>query len=306
MSDSRRRFLSRLAGVAASAAAWPDLNATPLHRPIGLQLYTVGDALSKDLNGTLKKISAMGYKEVELAQNFGLSAHELATAFKDNGLTCRSAHMFDLLQRPGEFMDFAKELGAKYVVTSFNPPPIALSAMRDEKPDFQAFARMLEQMSLDDYKRSANICNNLAVEAMNRELVYAYHNHNLEFKKFGNTTGYETLLEETDPKLVKFEMDCGWVTAAGYDPAVFLEKYPSRIKLLHIKAFKAGAPSLSLTDAKRPQPAELGRGVPDYKAIFAAVKRGSVEQYYVEQEPPFTDMTSMEAIKVDHEYLTGL
>jgi sugar phosphate isomerase/epimerase len=304
MQATRRRFLSQAATIAAALV--PGSQATPLKRPIGLQLYTVSDALQKDFNGTLKKISDMGFKEVELAQTFGLSGHEIGTMFKDNGLNCRSAHMFDLDQKPGAFMDFAKEVGAKYAVTSFNPPGMAMSALRGDHPDFEAFSQMVDTMTLDDYKRSATVCNMYSELAHNREMVYAYHNHNIEFKKFGDITGFETLLSSTDPKMVKFELDCGWVAAAGYDPAAFLKEYPERIKLLHIKAFKPGPPTVSLQAAKKPQPTELGRGKPDYKAIFAAVKHGAVEQYYIEQEPPFTDMTSFQAVKVDYDYLAGL
>ena len=73
--------------------------------------------------------------------------------------------------------------------------------------------------------------------------------------------------------MVKFEMDCGWVSAAGYNPATFLEKYPERIRLLHIKAFQAAPPNLNLVGPKEPKPAELGRGKPDYRPIFAAAER---------------------------------
>jgi sugar phosphate isomerase/epimerase len=101
-------------------------------------------------------------------------------------------------------------------------------------------------------------------------------------------------------------MDCGWVSAAGYDPVKYLKKFPERISLLHIKAFKAGPLSIHLEGDDKPTPTELGRGGLDYKPVFAAAAKGHVEQYYVEQEPPFTEMTPMEAIKVDYDYLHNL
>jgi sugar phosphate isomerase/epimerase len=161
-------------------------------------------------------------------------------------------------------------------------------------------------MTLDDYKRSAETCNQLGAEARKHGLQYAYHNHNLEFRKFGDFTAYDTLLSSTDPQLVKMEMDCGWVAAAGYDPVAYLDKFPDRYRLLHIKAFKSGAPTVSLQGAHRPEPTELGRGAMDYKPIFAAAKKAGVEQYYVEQEPPFTEMPAMEAIRVDYDFLHKL
>jgi len=306
--QTRRAFL-RIPGLTAAAymANLNPLRANPLNRPIGLQLYTVGDQLGKDFTGALKQIAAIGYKEVELADAYHKSAAELRAAFSDAGLTCRSAHMFDFQKTPAQFMDFAKELGVKYVVTSFNPPPSVLAAMTARpKPDFDALVKGLEAMTLDDYKRSADTCNQLGEEAKKHGLQYAYHNHNLEFKKFGGVTAYDTLLSSTDPELVKMEMDCGWVAAAGYDPVAYLKKDPNRYRLLHIKAFKAGPPCVSLSGPQRPEPTELGRGGIDYKPVFAAATKAGVEQYYVEQEPPFTEMSAMEAVKVDYEFLHGL
>jgi len=299
MNVSRRLFLANL-GAAATV-----LYADPLNKPVGLQLYTVSAELAKDFAGTIQQVAANGYKEVELAPTFGKSAAELRRIFSDNGLTCTSAHMFDFSQSPAQFMDFAKELGVKYVVTSFNPPA-AVAAKFGPNPDMNAILKGLEGMTADDYKKSAETANQLGAEAKKRGLVYAYHNHNLEFKKFGGSTVFETLISSTDPETVKFEMDCGWVSAAGYDPVKLLHKYPERIRLLHIKAFKAGPPSITLEGESKPVPTELGRGGLDYRPVFAAAAKAHVDQYYVEQEPPFTEMTPMEAIKVDYEYLHGL
>ena len=161
------------------------LRAEPLNRPVGLQLYTVGEQLGADFTGTLKKIAAIGYKEVELADAYKKPAAEIRAAFNDAGLTCRSAHMFDLQKTPAQFMDFVQELGARYIITSFNPPESAVASMKAGKPDMEAFLKALEGMSLDDYKRSADTCNSLGEEAKKHGLQYAYHNHNLEFKKLG-------------------------------------------------------------------------------------------------------------------------
>jgi sugar phosphate isomerase/epimerase len=115
------------------------------------------------------------------------------------------------------------------------------------------------------------------------------------------------LLRETVPTLVCFELDCGWMAAAGHDPAAYLTNYPKRYRLLHIKDFQPTAsPSVGLDESVRPKPAELGRGHVDYKPIFAAAKKTDVEFYYVEQEPPFTTTTAMEAIKIDFDYLHAM
>lgn len=277
--------------------------ANPLDRPIGIQLYTVGPELDKDFHGTLKQISAIGYKEVELAPTHSKTAAQLRKAFKSAGLTCRSAHMFDPNQSPTKFMDFANELGVKYVVTSFNLPQAIMASMTGPKPDFGALVKALQQMTLDDYKKSAETANSLGEEAQKRGMQYLYHNHNVEFKKFGDTTGYDTILTSTDRDLVKMELDCGWMSAAGYDPVAYFNKYPNRFRLLHIKAFKPGAATLNLTGDGAPVPTELGKGLPDYGPIFASARDAGIEQYYVEQEPPFADMPALEAIKVDYDIL---
>src|SRR5437868_11777865 len=173
MLQTRRDLLGALGWTAAGCRAnVTTLRANPLNRPVGLQLYTVGDQLGKNFSGTLKQIAAIGYREVELAQTYGKSAAELRTAFSDNGLQCRSAHMFDLQKTAAHFMDFAKELRVRYVVTSFNPPQSAIDTLNSGKANIDAFLEALDQMTLDDYKRSAAACNVLGEEAIRRGLQY--------------------------------------------------------------------------------------------------------------------------------------
>jgi sugar phosphate isomerase/epimerase len=166
----------------------------------------------------------------------------------------------------------------------------------------------LSALTLDDFKKIAARCNEMGEQAKKAGLQFGYHNHNFEFKPLtGGGIGYDVILRETDPSLVKFELDCGWMVAAGHDPVVYLTKYPKRYHLLHIKDFQPTAsPSVGLDDSVRPKPAELGRGHIDYKPIFAAAKNTEVELYYVEQEPPFTTTPAMEAIKIDYDYLHAM
>ena len=135
-------------------------------------------------------------------------------------------------------------------------------------------------------------------------MQYAYHNHNFEFRALGDhKIGYDVLLNETDPSLVDFELDCGWMIAAGYNPIQYFRKYPRRYTMLHIKDFVAGKISTSLAAGLRPQGTELGRGHIDYGPILDAAAGTAVKYYYVEQEPPFLDMTALEAARVDYDYL---
>jgi sugar phosphate isomerase/epimerase len=303
MVSSRRHFLST---IALAGAAVRSVFANPLGKPIGLQLYTVDAEMQRDFSGTLKNVAQIGIKEVEIAGLYDKSAGEWKAALKNSGLSCRSVHVYDANQSPEEVMSFASELGAKYVVTSLNPPPKITAKIAGIKDDWVPLIKAVEGMTLDDWKMSVAIANQLGEQAAKHGLAYAYHNHNVEFRKFGNTTIFEMLLTSTNPATVKFEMDCGWTSAAGYNPATFLNQYPDRICMLHIKAFQAGPPNLNLVGPKEPEPTELGRGKPDYEPIFAAAAKAKVEQYYIEQEPPFTKMSALEAVRANYNYLHAM
>jgi len=303
MFGSRRHFLSK---IAVAGAVLRRMTANPLGKPIGLQLYMVSAEMQQDFGGTLSKVAQIGIQEVEIAATYNKSAAEWKAALNNSGLHCRSVHMFDPNQSPEQIMSFARELGATYVVTSLNPPPEIMAKLAGANPDWTPLIKAVEGMTLDDWKKSAEIANQLGEQAAKHGLVYAYHNHNVEFKKFGGTTAFETLLASTDPAKVKFEMDCGWVSAAGHNPVTFLEKYPERIRMLHIKAFKGAPANLNLVGANAPKPTELGHGKPDYKPIFAAAAKAQVEQYYIEQEPPFIEMPALQAVKVDYDYLHAM
>jgi sugar phosphate isomerase/epimerase len=303
---TRREFLIQggaaltVAGLSIGGAG--ALRANPLGRPIGLQLYTVMAELGKDFDGTLRLVSGIGYREVEIAGFFGRKPAEIKKSLESASLHCGSVHIFPP-SSPEEVMDYAATIGAKYVISSVIPPKRA--AIQPDKFDLNAFVAMLNSLTLDDYKAMAEQCNKLGEQAKKSGLLFGYHNHNFEFKPFGERVGYDELLRSTDPELVKLELDCGWMTAAGHDPAAYIAKYPDRYRLLHIKDFKPTAqPSFGID--VRPEPTQLGRGQIDYKPIFAAAKRSSVEWYYVEQEPPYKEMPALDAIKADYEYLHGL
>jgi sugar phosphate isomerase/epimerase len=292
LSISRRRFLQQ--GALAAAAftssrhrAW----GSPDKIPIGLQLYTVGADLQKDTAGTLRQVRSIGYKEVETAGFAGLTAKQFRAALDDAGLSCHSAHVQMVSPDLGPVFDDAHAIGAHYVVSSalFPPNPGHLP-------------------TLDDYKTLAARLNDIGRKAKETDLQYAYHNHNFEFREQdGKAIGYDVLLKETDPALVKFELDCGWMIAAGYSPVEYFQRYPTRYKMIHVKDFvRGGKVSTSLSKELRPQGTELGRGHIDYKPILSAAAKIGVRYYYVEQEPPFPEMPALDAAKVDYNYLRGL
>ncbi len=284
---NRREFLrTGAAGVGALAAWRADLFANPLGLPIGLQLYTLRDQLVKDMPGTIKRIAEIGYKEVEVYDYYGKSAAEFSRILKDNGLTAPSGHyMTRHINSDWEIhIAFAKEVGIKYMVN--------------------AILEANERRSLDDYKRLVGLFNTAAEQTHKAGITFCYHNHNFEFKKFGEITAYDFLLRQLDPKLIKFEMDCFWVTHAGQDPVTYFKKHPGRFPLLHIKDLKAGNPPTQDLDARLGLFAEVGRGEIQWKRIFAAAPQGGVKHYFVEQD--FCERSPLESIKISYDYLKGL
>jgi sugar phosphate isomerase/epimerase len=288
------------------------MNANPLGLPIGLQLYTVGKEMDSDPLGTLQKVAAIGYKEVELSPLTKMSSKDLRKALDDLGLKNPAGHYMlpDLQSKLQQNIGEAKELGQKYMVVTV-PWVADPSRFKSDPSEGQigVFLAIIRGLTLDDWKWNAEQFNKVGEQVKAAGLQLGYHNHNFEFKSFGSTTGYDEFLRLTDPNLVKLELDCGWMTVAGYDPVTYLTKYPDRYRLLHIKDFKKGfTPRTTLMDKNpgAPIPTELGRGAIDYSPIFAAARKGHISAYFVEQEPPFIEMPALEAIKVDYDYLKNL
>jgi sugar phosphate isomerase/epimerase len=299
---TRRSFFTLAGGCAAAftvCKAW----ASPPSIPTGIQLYTVGADFQKDPSGTLKQLAEIGYKEVETAGFGKLSATQLRDMLKDSGLRAPSAHlMFGMAETDGLLED-AKTLGVEFVVSSVllpHPPPTGAG--------MQGFLKVLNGMTADDFKQSADKANGIAQKAKAAGLQYAYHNHNFEFRDLGGgQTGYDILIHETDASLVKFEADCGWMRVAGADPVSFLTQHPERFAMLHIKDFKnVTKPVTALMARDAPTPTELGRGNIDLKPIVEAGRRAGIRHMFVEQEPPFKEMTPLEAAAVDYRCLHGL
>ncbi len=300
---SRRRFLVQGAatavGLTVATSRIGNVWADPLGKAPGIQLYTVAAQLKADVPGTLRSLGAIGYRFVESAGFAGLSAKEFRKAIDDAGLNCPSAHLQFSAADPGPLFDDANALGAHYAVSSLLLPP---------GMGYKAVGSVLSSITLEDFKRTAQLANSIGAKAKRAGLQYAYHNHNYEFRDQGNgQTGYDLLLKETDPSVVKLELDCGWMVAAGRSPVEYFRRYPNRYRLLHIKDFaKKSKVTTDLTGPDRPTGTELGRGYIDYKPIFAAAKTAGIDYYFSEQEPPIVGMTEFEAAKVNFDYMHAL
>ncbi len=296
-SISRRSFLARASAAAAAVSFRNSARADGARYPLGLQLYMVGKELQADVPGTLKKIRAIGYQHVEYFNLPGLTAPEFRKALDDADLKCHSAHLMLNADDLGPAFADANALGAKYAVSSILLP-------FNENIQMTELLGKLSQLTLDDFKKMAAEANHIGQKAKEAGLQYAYHNHNFEFKDYGGQTGYDLLLKETDPELVKLELDCGWMSVGGQDPVAYFKKNPNRYRLMHAKDFVALKPSSnSLDPAKRPAITEVGSGKIGWPAIVAAARAAGVEFYYVDHDPPFAGKSAFEAAKIDFDYL---
>jgi sugar phosphate isomerase/epimerase len=230
----------------------------------------------------------------------------------DAGLKNPSGHYMlpDLMSNLQEKIAFAHQFGQGFMVVTV--PWVADPSRFKPDPQlgqFGMFIAIINGLTLDDWKWNAEQFNKVGEQIKKAGLQLAYHNHNFEWKPFDGVTGYDEFLRLTDAGLVKLELDCGWAAVAGQDPVAYLTKYPERYALLHIKDFRKGfTPRTTLMgkDPGAPVPTELGRGAIEYGGILAAAKKARIRALFVEQEPPFTEMPALEAIKVDYEYMKNL
>ena len=276
----RRTFIGSVtAATLMSRLGWP----TSGHRieKIGLELYTVRDALGKDFEGTLAKVAKIGYKEVELAgyfahvPEFSPSPKRTREILDGDGLSAPSTHVPYSALAPENWprvVEVSKILGHDFIV---NP-----SVDRE----------VLKQP--DGWKRAAETFNRAGEESQKAGIQFGYHNHVEEFKAVDGKLPYDILLSETDPKVVKMEIDLGWAHEAGVDPITYFEKYPGRFPLVHVKDFD-----------KNGMMTEVGSGVVDWKRIFAKSDVAGIKHYFVEHDQPMLPFMS---IQKSYEYLKQL
>jgi sugar phosphate isomerase/epimerase len=285
---SRKSFIK----ASAFALATPMLSkldwAVKAPSKIGLQLYTLRNDISKDLEGTLKKVAAIGYKEVELygysdGKFFGKTAKELKAILGGLGLAPVSGHYGAGVQNKTtkgtlsndwqRAVDDAAELGQKYVNCAY---------LTDG-----------ERKSIEDYKKYVDLFNKSGEVAKKAGLQFGYHNHDFEFKQLDGQLPYD-LIASTDPKLVKLELDLYWIVKAGLDPVDLFKKYPGRFPLWHVK-------DMDKTDKSF---AEVGTGSIDFKKIFDNRKLAGLTHFFVEQD--VAKIPAVEAIEISFKNVTKM
>jgi sugar phosphate isomerase/epimerase len=278
---NRRTFIGSMSAAAlANRFSW----AAAAHRieKIGVQLYTVRDLLKKDFEGTLARVAKVGYKEVEFAQYFedpaslNPSPKRTRELLDSDGLAAPSTHVPYKALSPENWprvLDAAKVIGLKYIVN----PSIDREVLQHP----------------EGWKRAAETFNRAGAESQKAGIQFAYHNHVEEFKPLPDgKLPYDVLLAESDPRLVKMEMDLGWAHEAHVDPLAYFARYPGRFPLVHVKDFD-----------KSDKMTEVGSGAIDWKKIFARANQAGIKHYFVEHDEP---KQPFESIQASYQYLEKL
>jgi sugar phosphate isomerase/epimerase len=278
---TRRNFLATL-GVAALGVVSRDTDAAAAivapHRKldrIGLQLYSVRDLMKADMPGTLARVAAIGYKEVEFAGCFGRTPRQVRDLLRQYHLTSPSTHLpFESFENWQKSLDDSKAIGHKWVTVPWIP---------EEK-----------RRTADDWKAIAAQFNRVGAQAKSSGLGFAYHNHDFELKPLGEVRPLDILLGETDPSLVDFEMDIYWVIFGGGDPFDYFNRFPHRFALVHVKD-SSGPPDNRMVD--------VGQGKIDFRSIFARSDKAGIKHYFVEHDQPADPIAT---IRNSYNYLHAL
>jgi sugar phosphate isomerase/epimerase len=298
---NRRNFLGVMTAATATAAlsrklSWAaDDHKTGDHKieKIGIQLYTLRDLFNQDFEGTLAKLAAIGYRELELTSSIKAPAMQQKAAFVSHGLTAPSTHKTyqELGDRWPATLEDCKFFGCRYVV---------IPGVTDEIHN-----------QPDGYKIAAETFNHAGEISKQAGIQLCFHNHWAEFVP--NSAGdkpIDVLLKYGDPQLLKIEMDLGWASVAGIDPLKYFAKYPGRFPLVHVKDFKK-LPTHDQVyggghfdgDETIADMTAVGSGIVDWKRIFAHAEQAGIKHYFVEHDQP-TD--GLQVARDSYAYLAKL
>lgn len=282
----RRAGLALVGGAFLAPAALPGVSRLPRRwargrvdpplaslSPLGVQLYTLREAMAESVEATLDRVAAIGYREVEFAGYFGRSPEEIRRALDAAGLRAPSAHVgVGALDDWPAILDAAGAMGHDWLVVASLPP-----AMR---------------ASLDDWRRTAERFEAAGEAARARGIGLAFHNHAEAARPVDGVVPLELLLRETTPEHVSVQADIYWMVEGGTDPVAFLERWPGRIPSLHVK-------DRTVDGAM----ADVGAGAIDWAAVLSAGLEAGVRHHFVEHDRPPDPFASAEA---SYRYLDGL
>jgi len=239
---------------------------------VGLQLYTIRDAMAADAMGSLKKVSDLGYKNLELASYsdgkfYGYTPKELKKIVNDLGMDILSSHT--QVEAAGITVDNAKkmaddhaELGVKYCIQPWVNEP---------------------DRNIESYKKMVGDWNEVGKIMKGVGIQFGYHNHNFEFKSIdGVVPYYDIYMKEMDPDLITMEIDLFWVNKAGQNPVEMFKKYPGRFQLFHMKDMHTKQDPFF--DVIKDDVCSVGAGVIDFKAILASKDVAGMKYLFVEDD----------------------
>lgn len=237
-----------------------------MKEPLGLELYSLRHLLKEDVPGTLLKVKAYGFDEVEVDGLYGHNAETYRQFLDDAEIKATSFGVSyeDLQNNVDEVIRDAKILGSSYVVCFWIPHN--------------------DTFSMENVEEAVVVFNNAGKALKKAGLHLLYHPHGYEFQPTGNETLFDVLVRSLEPGIVDLEMDVFWVSWPGHDPVALLKKYPERIKLLHLKDLKEGVEGDLTGEAPEEYDVVLGEGSIDFPAILRESKVAGVERLYIEDE----------------------
>jgi sugar phosphate isomerase/epimerase len=295
---NRRKFLQQSGKFALAGLILPKLGSAnnffdaKAKQPIGLQLYTLGDLMTTDPKGTLQKLAAIGYKELESAGSqkgnyYGFTPKEFAAMVKDAGMNWRSAHVGGAPFTIENIMKMAKTAEDSARIQKMAERFKNMPKMLNLKENYQQLAddaaaggisylvcSSIPVSTLDEIKTAVDVFSKTGEACKKNGVQFAYHNHTTEFDEVEGHRPFDYILNNTDKDLVKMELDLAWATKAKQDPVELFKLHPGRYPLWHVKDL----------DKNTMNPAEVGSGVVDFKRIFDNAKESGMKYFFVEQD----------------------
>jgi len=260
--------------------------------PVGLQLYTLGNLMTTDPKGTLQKLAAIGYKELESAGSqkgnfYGYTPKEFAAMVKEAGMQWRSAHVGGAPFSIEQIMKMAKTAEDSARIQKMAEQFKNMPKMLNLKENYQQLADSAAEggltylvcssipvSTLDEIKTAVDVFSKTGEACKKNGVQFAYHNHTTEFDEVEGHRPFDYILANTDKELVKMELDLAWATKAKQDPVELFKLHPGRFPLWHVKDL----------DKNTMNPAEVGTGVVDFKRIFDNAKESGMKYFFVEQD----------------------
>ncbi|HCE56605.1 MAG TPA: xylose isomerase [Prolixibacteraceae bacterium] len=281
--QKRRDFLKISAAGALGVIALGPMGCKPGAKPaiqpvdrksfgVGLQLYTIRDAMTADVPGTLKKLSDLGYKNLELANYadgkfYGYVPAEFKKMVNDLGMDIVSSHTS--VEAAGITMESARKMAEDH-------------ALLGVKYCVQPWVEEVDR-NIESYKKMIADWNQVGAVMKEVGIQFGYHNHNFEFANIdGVVPYYDIFMPEMDANLITMELDMYWATKAGQDPVEMFNKYPGRFQLFHFKDM--AQQSAPFYDVIKDDITSVGAGLIDFKRIYAARETAGMKYLFVEDD----------------------